>query len=310
MSTVKKIGISLVLLIILAIAVVYFLFQNAMKPVDPSASSDVFLVEQGSSITSTLQKLEEESLIRSAFFTRLYLRFTDYDGLQAGHYELSASMDTKSMLEKIFSGSTINPNEITVTFPEGKTLDEFAEILSNSTDYSRDDIVSVWTDDAFILEAIENYWFISDEIQNPNLKYALNGYFFPNTYKFEDPQVSPETVGKRLLDQMDQVLSKYKDSIESSKYSPHEILTLASIIEYEAIEDEDRPMISGVFHNRLNTSMRLQSCATLQMALGVHKEIYTNQDMQVDSPYNTYRVDGLPIGPGNSPGEKSIAAAL
>ena len=102
----------------------------------------------------------------------------------------------------------------------------------------------------------------------------------------------------------------YLNQIDAQNSSVHEILTLASIVEYEAKWDNDRPIIAGVFYNRLQNNMRLESCATLEMALGVHKEVYTHNDIRVDSPYNTYQITGIPIGPGNNPGQKSIEACL
>lgn len=113
-----------------------------------------------------------------------------------------------------------------------------------------------------------------------------------------------------MLDKMDEVLSKYKEEISNSKFNVHEILTLASIVEHEAILDSDRPMIAGVFINRLDKSMKLQSCATVGYAINEWKLSYNYKDLQTDSPYNTYFYEGLPIGPGNMPGELSIEAVL
>ena len=109
---------------------------------------------------------------------------------------------------------------------------------------------------------------------------------------------------------MDEVLSQYKEEIEKSEYTVHEILTLASIVEHEAILEEDRPKIAKVFLNRLNMGMKLQSCATIGYAINEWKLTYTNSDLAVDSLYNTYKYLGLPVGPGGLPGEQSIKAVI
>ena len=156
---------------------------------------------------------------------------------------------------------------------------------------------------------IDKYWFLTDVIKKEGIRYSLEGYFFPDTYSIlKESKI--EDITYKMLDKMDEVLSKYKEEISNSKFNVHEILTLASIVEHEAILDSDRPMIAGVFINRLDKSMKLQSCATVGYAINEWKLSYNYKDLQTDSPYNTYFYAGLPIGPGNMPGELSIKAVL
>ncbi|MBF7096400.1 endolytic transglycosylase MltG [Alkalibacter mobilis] len=304
------IAIVAVVVLIAGSTLAYFYYNSMLEPVSAECDPVVFEVESGSTVASMAQSLEDKGLIKNALAFRIHVKLENHLNLQAGHYEISPSMNIPAVAEKIFSGDAVFPDTVIVTFPEGKTLDEMAEIFANQTNNTKEQVMDIWNSDEFVQSSIENYWFVTEEVKNPDLKYPLNGYFFPNTYHFKDKDVSPEEAAEILLDEMDRVLSKYRDSIDSTDLSAHEILTMASIIEYEAIFDEDRPIVSGVFYNRLESRMRLQSCATLQMALGIHKQIYSNSDMAVDSPYNTYLVDGLPVGPGNSPGEPSIDAAI
>lgn len=306
----RKFIISLLVLILACAAGGYYWYSSQLEAVSTEGQTVLFEIPSGSTINGTAQKLEDENLIKNALAFRLYVRMEQLSNLQAGYYEIAPQMDAEAIAEKIFSGDAVFPDTIAVTFPEGKTLDEMAEILADHTVNTKEDILAVWDGDEFINQAIEKYWFVTEEVLAPDLKYALNGYFFPNTYNFKNDAVTPQEAGNTLLAEMDKVLTQYKSQIDASEWSVHEILTMASIVEYEAILDEDRARVAGVFYNRLDASMRLQSCATLQMALGIHKSIYTNQDMAVSSPYNTYLVDGLPIGPGNNPGEPSIEAAL
>lgn len=306
----KKIFLGLLVLAALASISAMLWFNNQIGFTGVHKESVIFEVPSGTTINGMAEKLEEEELIRNALAFKVYARIQKFSNLQAGHYLIEPDMDMRAIASTIFSGKAVFPDTVVVTFPEGKTLDEMAQILSEKTVYSKEEILAVWDGEDFIQKAIQDHWFITDEVLDPDLKYALNGYFFPNTYQLRNKDVSPEEVGTLLLQQMDKVLTEFKSDLETSQFTIHEILSLASIVEYEAIFDEDRPIVSGVFYNRLRTNMRLQSCATLQMALGVHKPIYSAKDMAVVSPYNTYLVDGLPIGPGNNPGAKSIDAAL
>ena len=168
------------------------------------------------------------------------------------------------------------------------------------------------TDKEYIDELIDKYWFLTTRLKQ-NIRHALEGYLFPSTYYFENNKVTPKVIIEKMLDQMDFILSKYKEEISASKYSLHEILTLASIIEYEAIFEEDRYMISGVFYNRLNNNMKLQSCATACYAAevdGACTPEKVNTIKEYENPYNTYQVTGFPPGPINMPGESVIHAAL
>ncbi|NTW71456.1 MAG: endolytic transglycosylase MltG [Eubacteriaceae bacterium] len=311
MSNIKsKIAIAIVLILLIAGGGAYKTYNSMLEPADRGGKTITFQVESGSSIVDLAEKLEKEGLIKNAFAFRINAKIGKYSNLKAGYYEVSSAMTTPELTAKIFSGKAVFPDTIVVTFPEGKALDEMAAILSEKTTTSAEDILKVWNSDEFVDSAIEKYWFVTEDVKKAGIKYPLNGYLFPDTYHFNSKNITPEEAGYKLLDQMDRVLAGYKSKIESSSLSIHEILTFASIVEYEARFDEDRPIVAGVFYNRLKVDMRLQSCATLQMALGVHKLVYTTNDLKVDSPYNTYMIDGLPIGPGNSPSEVSIAATL
>lgn len=299
-----------ILLTIVAILIFISLWNYLIMPPNNTLGIVTFIVEEGSSITEIAQDLKEEGLIKSVTVFKLVIKLNKFNNFKAGHYQLSDNMTIKELASKINSGDVFYPNKVKITFPEGISLIEIAHILSENTNYSSKDIISLWNSDNYIQEAISKYEFITDDILNPAIEYPLNGYFFPDTYFLKSKDVSPGEVGFLLLDNMNRILNKHHNEIISSNYSIHEILTLASIIEYEAQRDEDRPIIAGVFINRLVNNMKLESCATLEMATGVHKSQYTNRDIQTDSPYNTYMYSGLPVGPGNSPGESSILSVL
>ena len=193
----------------------------------------------------------------------------------------------KKITEIISEGNNYNPESIRVTIPEGKHITEIANIYAKNTNNSAQSLLEFWNNKDFILEMIDKYWFIEKDILNGDIRYYLEGYLFPDTYEYSKKDITPKEIAIKMLDRMDNILSKYKDEIEKSSYTVHQILTLASIVEYEAILDEDRPMIAGVFYNRLNSGWLLQSCATVGYAIDEWKLSYTYQDLRTDSKYNT-----------------------
>ena len=269
-----------------------------------------FTVEVGTNYLSLSEELKKSNLVKSKFFYELYIKIHKPDMLYAGTYLLSEDKSVKEIVDAFSTGTTYNPDAINVTLKEGIHIEDIARIVAESTNKTQNEYITYWNSEEFLDKVIDKYWFITDEIKNSELKYALEGYFFPSTYELLNKDVDEEYVAYKLLDQMEIVLNKYKEDIESSNYSVHELLTLASIIENEAILDEDRAVISSVFYNRLESGMKLQSCATVGYAIGEWKLFYTERDLAVDSPYNTYYYYGLPVGPGNNPGEKSIKASI
>ena len=214
------------------------------------------------------------------------------------------------IVDKFMEGNSYNPDIVTFTIPEGKHLEEIAEIISSKTNHSKEELLKAWDDKGFVNEVIDNYWFVTDVVTDIGIRYALEGYLYPDTYEILNKDVSCEHIAYKMLDQMEKVLEEYRSDIENGEYTVHELLTMASIIEHEAILDDDRNVIASVFYNRLENNMKLQSCATIGYAIDEWKLTYSSVDLNTDSPYNTYYYSGLPIGPGNMPSKKSIEAAL
>ena len=290
------------------IGLIALTYDFLLSPTKNLVGEPLFEVNTGSSISQIARNLEEQKYIRSALVFKLYLKSSHINGFKAGTYELQTSMNAKAIADKLSKGESIR-KDIKVTFPEGTTLIEMAEILSRHTNYTKEEIILSWNHPSFIDQVIAEFGFITEEIKEVGITYPLNGYLFPDTYYIAN-NASPQDIALKMIRRMEQVLSPYMEEIKTHPLSLHQLLTLASIVEYEAIENEDRPKVAGVFHNRLNNNMKLESCATLEMALGVHKEIYTSNDIEVISPYNTYHITGLPIAPGNNPGQESIKSCI
>ncbi len=305
----KYVNIYIFVIVILAIIIVVgcISYNFGISPVSKESQEVIFEVKENSTYLSIAPILKENNLIRSETFYKIYVKIFNPSNLEKGTYTLNRNMGVKEIINTLEQGT--EAETISFVIPEGRHITDVATYISEVTDYSSEELLNYWQSEELLDTLINKYWFITDEVKNDNLRYNLEGYFFPATYEiFKDS--SMEEITYKMLDKMDEVLSKYKTEIENSDYTVHELLTLASIVENEAILDEDRPMIAQVFYNRLNQGMKLQSCATIGYAIDEWKLTYTNADLAVDSPYNTYVYYGLPVGPGNSPGEASIKAVL
>ncbi|MCI5678205.1 MAG: endolytic transglycosylase MltG [Candidatus Faecisoma sp.] len=297
--------------VIIFLVVLIILTCGSYKIGTSSVSKDSFEVKitipKESTYLSISNLLKENNLIRSESFYKIYIKIFKPNNLKAGIYTLNQNMNVKEIVDTL--EGNVKSEEITITIPEGKHIEEVAEIISSKINMSKEGILLYWQNEEVLNSLIDKYWFLTDVIKKEGIRYSLEGYFFPDTYSIlKESKI--EDITYKMLDKMDEVLSKYKEEISNSKFNVHEILTLASIVEHEAILDSDRPMIAGVFINRLDKSMKLQSCATVGYAINEWKLSYNYKDLQTDSPYNTYFYEGLPIGPGNMPGELSIEAVL
>lgn len=308
--SIKKFLIFIILLIVISLCIIVSAYVFMISPKDKNGKIKEFEIEKGMTYYDVSEKLEKENIIKSALFFKLYLKINKIDSVEAGIYKISPSNSIEEIVEILKKGNNINLESVTLTIPEGKHITNIASYMSEISGKKPSYYLDAWQKKDFLDELIEKYWFITKEVKNKKIKYALEGYFSPNTYELTNKDVTPEYVAYKLLDQMEVVLNKYKKEIEKSHYSVHELLTMASIVEHEAILDEDRPLIASVFYNRLDANMKLQSCATVGYAINDWKLTYTNSDLNTDSPYNTYYYAGLPVGPGNSPSEKSIEAAI
>ena len=212
-----------------------------------------------------------------------------------------------SLLEKGASNT-----DISITFKEGKTIKDYAKLLSETTNISEDEFLTKMKDKTYLASLIKSYWFLTDAILDSNIYYGLEGYLAPDTYNFKDKDVTVEEVIKTLLDQEEKNLSPYKDTL--SKMNVHEVLTLASISELEGLKDTDRKLIVGVFQNRLSKGMNLGSDVTTYYAFNqaMDKDL-TSEMFNTYNPYNTRSSEmagKLPVGPICNPSIESIMASI
>ncbi|MGZ4160141.1 MAG: endolytic transglycosylase MltG [Neobacillus sp.] len=306
------ISIVIILLIVLIGGGGYLYIHSALKPVDPKSK----LVKKvdipiGSSVAGIGEKLESKGIIKNAKVFKYYVKLKNEGGFMAGEYELSPSMDIPEILNRLKTGKVLQNAAFKIIIPEGQQLQEIAHIMAKAINKTDDEVFKGLNDKALINKLMVKYPdLLTSEILNSKVKYPLEGYLFPATYSFYKPNPTVEEMVTAMLNKTQTVLADYSQESKNKHLSIHQLLTMASLIEEEATAKADRKKISSVFYNRLKKGMPLQTDPTVLYAQGKHKERVLYQDLEVISPYNTYKNTGLPPGPISNAGKVSIEAAL
>ena len=310
-------GIILVLIVIASVGLVVF-YKTNLEAVDNNlkevTDQDVvlFVVNSGDSTKTIIDNLEKAGLIKNKYAAYAYLKL-HHASLQAGTYELNKGMSFSDIIDKMAAGDIAN-NTVTVTFIEGKRLVNYVKIISSNFGYSEEEILTKMNDKEYLKGLIDEYWFLTDDILNDKLYYALEGYLAPDTYTFYE-DASIKDIVSILLDETSKKLEPYKEEISKSKYSIHEIITLASIVELEGNNSNDRAGVAGVFYNRLNNGMSLGSDVTTYYGARVElsdRELY-QYEIDALNDYNTRHpsmAGKLPVGPICSPSTDSLIATI
>ncbi|WP_216829084.1 endolytic transglycosylase MltG [Alkalihalobacterium elongatum] len=289
----------------------YLYIKSAVSAMD-AESTEIVNVEIpiGSSSSQIGRILEEEGVIKSGSFFRYYVRYNNETGFQAGNYELSKAMTLDQIIEELKEGRLMQEADLVFTIPEGLWLENVAKLIAQNTDHDKQKIMETLNDEEYLEVLIDRYTVLTDDILKEGIRYPLEGYLFPARYDFLDEDASIETIVESMIERTDKIVAKYISIYPDHRYTVHETLSLASIIEREAQKEQDRYTISGVLYNRLDRNMRLQVDPTVAYAIGEHLYMTSYADLRVDSPYNTYMYAGIPIGPVANPGEASIKAAF
>jgi UPF0755 protein len=246
-------------------------------------------------LTGVASRLDEAGVIRSPLgFMLLALARGTARGLKAGEYEIPQGSNTLAVLAQLEGGRV---RQHAVLFREGGSLTELARILESERLARADDVHRVARDPVF-LKTLD----IHAE--------SLEGYLYPDTYQFVRGMTPDEILARMAARMRDQISPEVLERARARDLSVHQVLTLASIIEKEAVIRVEMPLISAVFWNRLRREMPLQADPTVQFAVGKDGKALTRADLQVDSPYNTYRRQGLPPGPIAAPSRAAIEAAV
>lgn len=299
----KLVRITLIILLIAAIGVV--LTSYLLGPVENTDQAVVVEVPSGSSLDDIANLLEENNLVRSATVYKIYVKVQNKQSeLKAGKYTFNTSMSSKELTDELIEGQP--QATVSITIKEGLDLNRAGDYLEE---------IGLFTKDEFLAEIENNFDYYQQRYTFLNSvpedrTYKLEGYLFGDTYEVY-ADATPQDVIIKMLDKFDSVfLDEYYARAEELNMTIDEIVTMASVVEREGILDEELPIIAGVFYNRLEDGMLLQSCATLQYIFQDYQFTFTSQQTKIDDPYNTYVYTGLPIGPISNFRESALLAAL
>ena len=267
----------IILIVIIAIMAVMMItgiiflniYNNALSPVAKKGEGkDIkLLVEKGDTVKEIAKLLKEKGAIKDENIFNLYTRISGKSAFKQGRYKFNTENDVKTIVEKLVKGE-VNKEEIKLQLLEGKTIKDLAEVVAKVTTNTKEQFLAKMKDKDYIKKLSEKYWFIDyDTVTKEGIYYPLEGYLFPDTYIFDNKEVSIETIIDAMLKQTEKKIADYKNIQGEKKLTIHEVLTLASIIELEAgtsstkSEEKtlsDREVVAKIFMNRLNKKMSLR----------------------------------------------------
>lgn len=299
--------------------------ESALLPVDPSSKQYVTVqIPDGANTQQIGETLENSGLIKNSLVFTMYAKYKNYSDLKSGYYNLKKSMSTEELIKALQKGGTPEPQEPSLaelTIPEGYTLEQIAQAVGQL----QGDFKEPLTANAFMAKVQDESFITKEVAKYPNLleslpakdsgvRYRLEGYLFPATYTIKE-STTVESLIDDMLVAMDKNLSNHYATIKQKNLTVNELLTIASLVEKEGAKTDDRKLIAGIFYNRLNLGMPLQSNIAILYAegkLGQNISLADDAaiDTTLDSPYNVYTKVGLMPGPVDSPSLDAIESSI
>lgn len=279
---------------------------NQLQPVEADGSKTVTVtIPPGSSLREIGAILEKHGLIKNATVFTYYSKWKGMGNiLQAGTYQFRPGQSPLELLNAMAEGKVVR-NTVRITIPEGLHVEQIARLLEEK---------GLVDKQAFLREVKEGdfsrFAFVREIPSSPGRKYRLEGYLFPETYEVEKGATAHEIISLMLGQFEKEFRPEWREALKKRNLSVDDAVNLASIVEREVVVDKERPLVAGVFFNRLREDWLLQSCATVQFVLGKQRDRITFEDLKIQSPYNTYLHPGLPPGPIASPGRASLEAVV
>ena len=307
-----KKGVKILIFIGCILLVLGGIFIYLVSPVSRNDKEGVeVVIESGIGTEKIASTLKEKGLIKSKFLFIVYVKTSGKKSLKADTYLLNKSMSLNEIVKELENGSDYNPLLVKLTFKEGERITDYAKVIANNTNNSYDDVIDFINNKEYLKNLIDKYWFLTDKILDSDIYYPLEGYLAPDTYHFDNKDVSVEDIITTMLKQEEKRLEKYKDKIIND---PHKYITMASIAELEGTKLDNKKMIVGVFNDRLKANMNLGSDVTTYYGLQVAMTSdLTSEQFNSNNKYNTrnpYMRGKLPIGPIDSPGEEGLEASI
>ena len=303
----------------------YRYVESALQPVDANSKQYVTVqIPEGANLQQIGDTLENSGLVKHGFIFSLYAKYKDYSDLKSGYYNLQKSMSTDDIIKELQKGGTPQPQEVALanlTIPEGYTLDQIAQTVGQlqgefKEPLTADAFLAKVQDETFISQLVAKYPTLLESLptKESGVRYRLEGYLFPATYSIKE-STTVESLIDEMVAAMDKNLSAHYTAIKEKNLTVNELLTIASLVEKEGLKTDDRKLIAGVFYNRLNLGMPLQSNIAILYAEGkLGQNISLADDAAIDttinSPYNVYTNLGLMPGPVDSPSLNAIEASI
>lgn len=304
----------LIFIFLLIFFIGFFVSQGIYLPKDSSLTEEkLFTVERGQNLFQIAENLEKEGLIKNRFLFDFYVFLKGRQReLQAGEYFFSPSISITEVAEKIISGDTVKE---TITIPEGWNLRDIAWYFENRGMFQAEELFELVGFPAVDYSKVEDlpipldfssdYDFLKEKPKN----IGIEGYLFPDTYQI-NRIAGIEEIVRKLLSNFDEKLAPYRNEISGAGLTLFDTITMASLLEKEVNNFEECQLVSGILWKRLKNGVPLQVDATINYITGKQTIKISKEETQIDSPYNTYKYPGLPIGPICNPGLGSIEAAL
>ena len=324
----KAFFISLLIFLALISAGGYFGYQyvqSSLQPVDADSKQYVTVqIPEGANVPEIGKTLEDAGLIKHGLVFGLYAKYKNYTDLKSGYYNLQKSMSTEEIIHELQKGGTAEAQEpvlATLTIPEGYTIDQMAQAVGQlqgdfKEPLTADAFLAKVQDDSFISQEVAKYPSLLESLptKESGARYRLEGFLFPATYSIKE-STTIESLIDEMLAAMDKTLAPHYSTIKSKNLTVNELLTIASLVEKEGAKTDDRKLIAGVFYNRLNLGMPLQSNIAILYAEGkLGQKISLADDTEIDttinSPYNVYINQGLMPGPVDSPSVDAIESSI
>ena len=303
----------------------YRYVESALQPVDANSKQYVTVqIPEGANLQQIGDTLEKSGLVKHGFIFSFYAKYKDYSDLKSGYYNLQKSMSTDDLIKELQKGGTPQPQEVALanlTIPEGYTIDQIAQTVGQLQGEFKEPLtaeafLAKVQDETFISQLVAKYPTLLESLptKESGVRYRLEGYLFPATYAIKE-STTVESLIDEMVAAMDKNLSTHYAAIKEKNLTVNELLTVASLVEKEGSKTEDRKLIAGVFYNRLNIGMPLQSNIAILYAEGkLGKNISLADDAAIDtsinSPYNVYLNLGLMPGPVDSPSLDAIEASI
>ena len=303
----------------------YQYVESALQPVDASSKEYITVqIPEGANTQEIGETLEKSGLVKHGLVFSLYAKYKNYSDLKSGYYNLQKSMSTDDIIKELQKGGTPERQEVSLaslTIPEGYTIDQIAETVGQLQGEFKEALtaeafLAKVQDETFISQLVAKYPTLLESLptKESGVRYRLEGYLFPATYAIKE-STTVESLIDEMVAAMDKNLSTHYAAIKEKNLTVNELLTVASLVEKEGSKTEDRKLIAGVFYNRLNIGMPLQSNIAILYAEGkLGKNISLADDAAIDtsinSPYNVYLNLGLMPGPVDSPSLDAIEASI